>query len=125
MLFLEKKLKKNNKILEISMQELCILNKPRRIYRKEVIPREKSWKMQLKSDVNDGKIEPKFREKVQITPKKGRYFIKKGGKLRGKTAYWAIESIKSDGFPPWNFLNGLYKCCLEEKPASFASASMV
>ena len=61
----------------------------------------------------------------EITPKKGRNLIKIEVKIRGKTAYWAIESIKSDGFPPWNFLNGLYKCCLEENPASFASASMV
>ena len=64
-------------------------------------------------------------ETEQIRPKKGRNQIKIEVKLRGKTAYWAIESIKSDGFPPWNFLNGLYKCCLEEKPTSLAKASIV
>ena len=68
MSFLEKKRKKNNKILEISMQEICTQYKTRWIYRKEEIPRKKSWKMEVKKEVNEGKMKSKMYGKLYKLP---------------------------------------------------------
>ncbi len=70
------------------------------------------------------KLPKKRCEKGSILKEKKRVML--GAHFLANRTYLATTaSTISEGFPPWNFLNGLYKCCLEEKPTSLAKASMV
>ena len=71
LIFLEKKRKKNNKILEITIRELCTQYINRRVWSKEDFTREKTWKMKIKKDVNEGKMEPIMYGKPNKSPEKG------------------------------------------------------